>query len=76
MVFAEKAAPDVFNEGQDMQPDNPTTLPETAAALRQQGPAADLAMVDEEGQQWLGCEGLHPLTWLPSADVRVVDARE
>lgn len=22
---------------------------------------------NDEAQQWLGCEGLHPLTWLPQS---------
>ena len=29
------------------------------------------AAADDEVQQWLGCESLHPLTWLPTPAVGV-----
>lgn len=44
-----------------------------AAAVRHEGLADAPAPSEDEGQQWLGCEGLHPLTWLPPPTTGAAD---
>jgi len=56
-------------EYEDQRPSSPPT--QWAKAQR---PPADFDDGDRDTDNWLGCESLHPLTWLPADSGDAIEA--